>query len=203
MSSPQQRLVVRFDGRVLELHGPDVDLAMPWGQGGSYTWSHDDPQLLDALATALEDHAWVVPPDGGLLSGLSVGANLALALSDGVHAATAQDAALQGALQAAGLPPDRLARLHRLMPSDLNPLELWTVAWAIALLRQPKLLVLDHPMTHLNHAQQRSVLAMVALFQDKHPTCPVLWLHLKPSLMPSSISIAADDATRQEAACLC
>ncbi len=199
MMSPQQRLAVRLDGRVLELQIPGVDLAIQLGQGGSYTLSHDDPQLLDELASALEDHAWVVPPDGGLLSGLSVGANLALALSDGVHAATAQDAALQGALQAAGMPPERLARLHRLMPSDLNPLELWTVAWAIALLRKPALLVLDHPMTHLNHAQQRAVLGMVALFQDKHPTCPVLWLHLKPSLMP----MVTQDAPSQEAACLC
>ena len=190
------RVGLRLDGRRLELHGPGVDLAIQLGQGGSYTLSHDDPQWLDELASALEDHAWVVPPDGGLLSGLSVGANLALALSDGVHAATAQDAALQEALQAAGMPPDKLAHLHRLMPSDLSPLELWTVAWAIALLRQPALLVLDHPMTRMNHAQQRSVLGMVALFQDRHPTCPVLWLNLKPSLSP-------DLVPSQEAACLC
>lgn len=190
------RVAVRQEGGMLELHGPDTALAIELGRGGSYSLSHDDPQWLDELACALEDHAWVVPPDGGLLSGLSVGANLALALSDGVHAATAQDAALQEALLAAGMPPEKLAQLHRCMPSDLNPLELWTVAWAMALLRQPACLVLDHPMTHLNHAQQHAVLGMVALFQDRHPTCPVLWLNLKPSLSP-------DLVPSQEAACLC
>jgi ABC-type uncharacterized transport system YnjBCD ATPase subunit len=188
----------RQEGRVLELQVAEVDLAIQLGLGGSYTFSHDDPQLLDDLADALEQHAWVIPPDGGLLSGLSVGANLALALSDGVHSALAQDEALQDALQAAGMSAEKLAQLHRLRPSDLNALELWTVAWAIALLRKPTLLVLDQPMTHLNHAQQGAVLAMVALFQRKHPTCAVLWLLLAPSLSPS----LAPSPCLEEAACL-
>jgi len=190
---------IRRKANVLEIHASDLNLAIQLGQGGRETFSHDDPQLLDDLADALEQHAWVIPPDGGLLSGMSVGANLALALSDGVHTATsAQDAALQEVLVAAGMSLDKMARLHRCMPSELNPLELWTVAWAIAMLRAPQLLVLDQPMTHLNQAQQRAVLAMVALFQGKHPTCPVLWLLLSPSLSPS----LAPSLSLEETACL-
>jgi ABC-type glutathione transport system ATPase component len=180
----------------LHVQAPGIDLALVLGQGGSHTVSHDDPLMLDDLADALEHHGLVIPPHGGLLSGMSVGANLALALSDGKHAATAaHDAALQEVLLAAGIPLEKMARLHRCMPSDLNPLELWTVAWAIAMLRAPQLLVLDQPMTDLNQAQQRAVLAMVALYQHKHPTCPVLWLLLSPSLAPSRFL--------EEAACLC
>ena len=186
---------VRHDGPCLHVQAPGIDQAIALGQGGSHTVSHDDPLLLDDLADALEHHGLVIPPHGGLLSGMSVGANLALALSDGKHAATAaQDAALQEVLLVAGMPLEKMARMHRCMPSDLNSLELWTVAWAIAMMRAPQLLVLDQPMAHLNQAQQRAVLAMVALYQHKHPTCPVLWLLLSPSLSPS--------LSLEEAACL-
>ena len=193
-------VTVRRHGRVLHLQGPGLDLSIELGLGQSHTWTCDDPQRLDALAAALDDHGlWVLPSDGGLLSGMSVGANLALALSDGVHrASVGQDAALQDALQAAGMSAEKIARLHRLMPNELNALELWTVAWAMAMLRAPELLVLDQALGHLNHAQQSAVLNMVGLFQRTHPHTPVLWLHQAPSLVPAF----GTSQVPEEAACL-
>jgi hypothetical protein len=179
-------------------------LSIPLGQGGSYRHASDDPQTLAALAQAFDDDhvATVLPPDGGLLSGLSAGANLALALSNGITPAQAGplDQALSEALLQAGMPAQRVAALHRLLPADLSPLERWTLGWVVAYLRGAQLLVLDRPFMPMNHAQQHQVLALEAMFRTRHPHTPVVWLHLtEPIPMPAP----ALGAQPQERVCLC
>jgi hypothetical protein len=190
--------------RHFALRSGALALSIPLGQGGSYRHTSDDPQTLAALAQACDDDlvATVVPPDGGLLSGLSAGANLALALSNGITPAQAGplDQALSEALQQAGMAIERVAALHRLLPADLNPLERWTLGWVVPYLRGAQLLVLDRPFMPMNHAQQCQVVALEALFRTRHPRTPVVWLQLsEPIPMPTP----ALGAQPQERVCLC
>lgn len=164
--------------------------AWPIDQGQSHTLLADDPSVLTQLAQAAQDlpGVTVLPSDGGLLSALTVGTNLALALSDeGQLASASWDAPLNAALTLAEWPADQLARLHRLIPADLSPFACWTLGWVVAYLRGPQVLVLDQPLAGLGHAQQASVLRLMARYHQRHKHGLVLWLQQLPSLMPPGV----------------
>lgn len=174
--------------------------------GGVHRLVCDDPRMLAELVEALGElpGVSVLPPDGGLLGGMTVGANLALALSDGVRPAPVSlDEPLTQLLSAA-MPAQRMAQLHRLSVSDLNPLEAWTVGWVIDVLRalgrhatRTDLLVLDRPATHLNHTQQQVMMTMVAQHSRAYPQHTLLWLE-------RAADVALDlPHLHTETACLC
>ena len=185
--------------------------------GGAHRLVCDDPHTLAALVEALGElpGVSVLPPDGGLLGGVTVGANLALALSDGVRPAPASLDEPLTQLLSAVMPAQRIAQLHRLSVSDLNPLEAWTVGWAIDVLRATKnvsmgvgfiadrhatrheLIVLDRPAMHLNHAQQQAMMALVAQHCRDYPQHTLLWLDRAPAITPDL------PALHTEAGCLC
>lgn len=169
--------------------------------GGVHRLVCDDPRTLTALVEALGElpGVSVLPPDGGLLGGMTVGANLALALSDGVRPAPVSLDEPLTQLLGAVMPAQRITQLHRLSISDLNPLEAWTVGWAIDVLRvaRHELIVLDRPAMHLNHTQQQAMMALVAQHCSDHPQHTLLWLDRAPAITPDL------PALHTEAACLC
>lgn len=171
-------------------HGAGASFHLPLGQGGCHRIVVAGAAQAQAVVQQFEaqPEVAVLGADGGLLSGLSVAANLSLALRfSAEHDADMLrdlDHDLQLALRLLGLPADRLARIGRELPAGLSRLECWMVGLVRNLLRPPELLVLDRSFSGLSRQQVHSVLAMLGVYAMFHPFRPTLFVDVQGHELP-------------------
>ena len=112
--------------------------------------------------------------------------NFALALRYDADADDPRDweAELEAALLLCGVPAHRIAVLGRERPMNLDRTERWTVGFARCLLRPPELLVIDRLFAGLARRQADALIAVEAVYHQRHPFRPVLFVDLDSHDLP-------------------
>lgn len=175
---------------VLTQEGQEV-LCVPLDRGGRYRMVASDTQTQERWVHALEalPDVAVLSPDGGLLGGMTVGANLSLALAYGREADDEAvrdwEGALHQVLQQWGMTPQRIQQCARTLPVNLDRVERWMLGFSRYMLRPPELLVLDRACAGLGHQPLAAVLAIESLYHTYHPFRPTLFVDVDaPGLPP-------------------
>ncbi len=186
MSGSLQASVV---GRRLSLFDGDTpQLVLPLDAGGRYRLVVADSSSAQQVVAALErcPAVAVLPDSGGLLGAMTVAENFALALRYDADAdePPEREHDLEAALLLCGLPAERIATLGRERPMNLERTERWTVGFARCLLRPPELLVIDRLFAGLARRQADALIAVEAVYHQRHPFRPVLFVDLDSHDLP-------------------
>lgn len=176
-------------GRRLSLQDGDTPLlVLPLDAGGRHRLVVADSSTAQQVVAALEScrAVGVLPDSGGLLGALTVAENFALALRHDAEADDPRDreSELETALLLCGLPAQRIATLGRERPMNLDRTERWTVGFARCLLRPPELLVIDRLFAGLARRQADALIAVEAVYHQRHPFRPVLFVDLDSHDLP-------------------
>lgn len=185
---------VVLEGRRLALFaGSEACLALSLDEGGRHRLVVADSASAQQVVAALEQcpleqcpAIGVLPDSGGLLGAITVAENFALALRYHVDRDDPRDweRDLEIALQLCGLPAQRLATLGRERPMNLARAQRWTLGFARWLLRPPDLLVLDRAFAGLARRQADALIAVEAIYHQRHPFRPVLFVDLDSHELP-------------------
>ncbi len=180
---------VVLDGRRLALFaGSDACLSLSLDEGGRHRLVVADSASAQQVVDALErcPAVGVLPGSGGLLGAMTVAENFALALRYHVDRDDPRDweQDLEITLRRCGLPAQRLATLGRERPMNLARAQRWTLGFARWLLRPPDLLVLDRVFAGLARRQADALIAVEAIYHQRHPFRPVLFVDLDSHELP-------------------
>jgi ABC-type branched-subunit amino acid transport system ATPase component len=163
-------------------------LVLPLDAGGRHRLVVADSTLAQQVLQVLEacPGVGVLPEDGGLLGAMTVAENFALALRYGDDVAAPRDweAELEAALELCGLPPPRIATLGRERPMNIERTLRWTLGLARCLLRPPELLLIDRLFAGLTRRQADAVIVIEAVYHQRHPFRPVLFVDLDSHELP-------------------
>jgi hypothetical protein len=203
-------LQARIEGRRLFLfEDGEPRLELPLDEGGRHRLVVPDAATASQALQQLEGctGVGVLPDSGGLLGALTVAENFSLALRYDAEPDDPRDweAELAEALHLCGVPAARLATLGRERPMNLERTLRWTLGLARCLLRPPDLLLIDRLFAGLTRRQALGLIAVEAVYHQRHPFRPVLFLDLDSHELPAlpdcrSLTELADAA---EAACHC
>jgi ABC-type lipopolysaccharide export system ATPase subunit len=175
-------------GRRLTLaDGNAARLVLPLDAGGRHRLVVGDGGIARQAVEALEScpGVGVLPASGGLLGNLTVAANFALLLRyDDDADRSARDQDLDAAFRFCGLTPERIAGLAREQPMNLDRSERWTLGFVRWLLRPPELLVIDRLFAGLTRRQADELIALEAIYHERHPFRPVLFVDLDSHELP-------------------
>jgi ABC-type branched-subunit amino acid transport system ATPase component len=174
--------------RLTLTEGDTPRLAQPLDAGGRHRLVVGDGEVARQVVDALEacPGVGVLPADGGLLGNLTVAANFALVLRYDEDAdRSARDRDLDTTLQFCGLTPERIAVLAREQPMNLDRIERWKLGFARWLLRPPELLVIDRLFAGLTRRQADGLIAFQAIYHERHPFRPVLFVDLDSHELPA------------------
>jgi ABC-type transporter Mla maintaining outer membrane lipid asymmetry ATPase subunit MlaF len=180
---------VVLEGRRLALFaGSDACLTLSLDEGGRHRLVVADSAGAQMVVDALErcPAVGVLPGSGGLLGAMTVAENFALALRYHVDRDDPRDweQDLEIALRRCGLPAQRVATLGRERPMDLARAQRWTLGFARWLLRPPDLLVFDRVFAGLARRQADALIAVEAIYHQRHPFRPVLFVDLDSHELP-------------------
>lgn len=185
-------LAARIEQRTLLLASDgEPRLAIALDRGGRHRVIVPDAASAAEVVAALETcpGVGVLPANGGLLGTMTVAENLALALRYGADpketAAGDWQHALQLALEACGLPPERIQGIARERPLALERSERWMIGFVRNLLQPPELLVLDRIFGGLSRRQANAVIALEAVYHDFHPFRPTLFVDIDAHELPA------------------
>jgi len=185
-------LVVLLERRTLVLSSDGKQcMAIPLDKGGRHRIVAPDATSVGDIVAALEacPGVGVLTANGGLLGTLTVADNFALALRYGADprddAAGDWQHALQLALEACGLPPERILSIARERPIGLERSERWLLGFVRNLLRPPELLVFDRAFGGLSRRQADAVIALEAVYHDFHPFRPTLFVDVDAHELPA------------------
>lgn len=163
-------------------------LALPLDQGGRHRVIVPDPATANALVAALEccPDVGVLPNGGGLLGAMTVAENFNLALHYDCLPPNDRnwEPELVAALVLCGVGPKRIATLGREQPMNLDRRERWILGFARWLVRPPELLVIDRPCAGLPRRQANEVIAVEAVYHQRHPFRPVIFVDLDSHDLP-------------------
>lgn len=178
-----------LEGRHLSLRvGNTVRLSLPLDQGGRHRLVVDDAAMAQRVVAALErcPGVGVLPAGGGLLGAMTVAENFTLALRYASETPDLRDdeRELETSLQLCGLAAERIATLGRDQPMKLERNERWTLGFARYLLRPPELLVIDRLFGGLTRREANALLAVEAIYHQRHPFRPVLFVDLDSHELP-------------------
>jgi ABC-type molybdate transport system ATPase subunit len=162
---------------------------LPLDAGGRHRIVAGDGGIAQQVVDALENlpGVSVLPAGGGLIGNMTVAGNFALFLryDDETVERTARDQDLDAAFQLAGLGPDRVAALAREQPMNLERTERWKIAFVRCLLHPPELLVIDRLFAGLTRRQADGLIATEAIYHERHPFRPVLFVDLDSHELPA------------------
>ncbi|MDK9702954.1 MAG: hypothetical protein OEL20_07415 [Sulfuritalea sp.] len=178
-----------IEGRRLQIFaGDDLRLALPLDEGGRHRLVAADPATAQWVVAALDGcaGAGVLPAGGGLLGAMTVAGNFTLALryDDDPDDPRDWERDLENALALCGLSAERIATLGREQPMNLERTERWTVGFARWLLRPPELLVIDRLFAGLTRREANTLIAVEAVYHQRHPFRPVLFVDLDSHELP-------------------
>jgi len=178
-----------IEGRRLSLYADgELRLALPLDEGGRHRLVVGDPTTARLALDALErcTGVGVLPSGGGLLGAMTVAENFTLALRYDEDPDDRRDweRDLEAALELCGLPAQRIAALGRQQPMNLERTERWILGFARCLLRPPELLVIDRLFAGLTRRQATALIAVEALYHQRHPFRPVLFVDLDSHELP-------------------
>ena len=175
--------------RLSLVDGDTPRLVLPLDEGGRHRLVVADSTTAQHVIEALErcPGVGVLPDSGGLLGAMTVAENFALALRYDSDPADSRDREqeLETALQLCGLPAERLATLGREQPMNLERTERWTLGLVRCLLRPPELLVIDRAFAGLARRQADALIAVEAVYHQRHPFRPVLFVDLDSHELPA------------------
>ena len=182
-------ITARIDGRMLSLfENGTVRLSLSLDEGGRHRLVVADAATAGNVVTALErcPVVGVLPDDGGLLGAMTVAENFTLALRYDADPDDPHDweRDLETALRFCGLPPERIATLGRERPMNMERTERWITGFARCLLRPPELLVIDRIFAGLTRRQANVLIAAEAIYHQRHPFRPVLFVDLDSHELP-------------------
>lgn len=178
-----------IEGRRLSLFADGcLRLTLPLDQGGRHRLVVADSTTAQRVVAALErwSGVGVLPDSGGLLGAMTVAENFTLALRyDGDPDDPRNwERELEAALDLCGLPAERIATLGSQQPMNLERTERWTVGFARWLLRPPELLVIDRLFAGLARREANALIAVEAVYHQRHPFRPVLFVDLDSHQLP-------------------
>jgi len=206
-------LTATIEGRRLSLFADKrLCLTLPLDEGGHHRLVVADPATAQSAVEALErcPGVGVMPAGGGLLGAMTVAENFTLALryDDDPDDPRDWERELEAALELCGLPAQRIATLGRQQPMNLERTERWTVGFARCLLRPPELLVIDRLFAGLSRREANALIAVEAVYHQRHPFRPVLFVDLDSHELPAlpdcrTLTELAELAETAEAPCPC
>ncbi|MCK9380085.1 MAG: hypothetical protein M0P95_03335 [Sulfuritalea sp.] len=185
-------------------------LALPLDAGGRHRLVVADSNIAQRVVEALErcPGVGVLPDSGGLLGAMTVAENFTLALRYDGDPDDPRDweRDLESALELCGLTAERIATLGRQQPMNLERTERWTVGFARYLLRPPELLVIDRLFAGLARREANALIAVEAVYHQRHPFRPVLFVDLDSHQLPElpdcrTLTELAELAETAEAPC--
>lgn len=170
------------------LSGDAVRLVLSLDAGGRHRLVAADSAGAQEAVAALErcPGVAVLSDSGGLLGAMTVAENFALALryDNDLDEPHDLESDLETALLLCGLPPQRIATVGRERPMNLERTERWTVGFARCLLRPPELLVIDRLFAGLTRRQADMLIAVEAVYHQRHPFRTVLFVDLDSHDLP-------------------
>lgn len=209
-SATRSTLVARVEGRRFSLFdGDESRLSIPLDEGGRHRLVVADMdsagQVLDAIERC--PGVGVLVEGGGMLGAMTVAENFTLALRYDADPDDSRDLEreLETALCLCGMPQQHLATLGRERPMNLERSERWMVGFARWLLRPPELLVMDRIFAGLARRQADALIAVEAIYHQRHPFRPVLFLDLDSHELPElpECRTLTEFAESWEPACPC
>ncbi len=188
-TATRSTLVASVEGRRFSLvDGGEQRLLIPLDEGGRHRLVVGDADSAHRVLDALErcPGVGVLVAGGGMLGAMTIAENFALALRYDAEPDDPRDweRELETALRLCGLPRQRLATLGRERPMNLERSERWTVGFARWLLRPPELLVMDRLFAGQGRRQADALIAVEAIYHQRHPFRPVLFLDLDSHELP-------------------
>ena len=165
-------------------------LCLALDQGGRYRIVVHHANVAQRLIADLfaAEQVGILPRDGGVLGGMTVGENFSLALGYGQTRQDVclphQEADLQMALRMCGMDDDRLASFSSERPSEMDFVDRWTVGLVRNILLVPELLVMDRIFESCSRNQAAALLRREAVFHTFHPFRPVLYVDVDSHELP-------------------
>lgn len=181
--------VASVEGRRFSLvDAGEQRLSIPLDEGGRHRLVVANMDSARQVLEAFErcPGVGVLVEDGGMLGAMTVAENFTLALRYDAEPDDPRDweRELETALCLCGMPLQRLATLGRERPMNLERSERWMVGFARWLLRPPELLVMDRIFAGLARRQADALIAVEAIYHQRHPFRPVLFLDLDSHELP-------------------
>lgn len=184
------RLDAALEGRRLALQVDGAArLTLALDQGGRHRLVVADAETARRAVAVLEacPGVGVLTAAGSLPGAMTVAESLSLVLRYAPDEIDPDDdeRELETALRLCGLPPERIATLGEEQPMKLGRVERWSVGLARWLLRPPELLVIDRMFAGLTRREAEALLAVEAVFHQRHPFRPALFIDLDSHELPA------------------
>lgn len=189
LTAIRSTLIASVEGRQLLLADGDKQLlSISLDEGGRHRLVVADVDSAQRVLETLDRCAGVgvLVAGGGMLGAMTVAENFTLALRYDAEPEDSRDweRELESALRLCGMSPQRLATLGRERPMHLERSERWVLGFARWLLRPPELLVMDRLFTGQTRRQADALIAVEAIYHQRHPFRPVLFLDLDSHELP-------------------